>query len=160
MKLSLGHVSPTEYDLRTELLAPMDLGIEIIEQVPAVDAILIPVGGGSLLCGIAIAVKHLKPDTEIYGIETDKTCSMVESLRKNERIVLDIETTIADALAVNMVGVNTFHNIKGLIVVKEDWVARAVMHIVEDERFVVEGAGAVTVAAIMAGLFPNLKGKK
>ncbi|KOB70556.1 Threonine dehydratase/deaminase, partial [Operophtera brumata] len=81
----------------------------------AVDAILIPVGGGSLLCGIAIAVKHLKPDTEIYGIETDKTCSMVESLRKNERIVLDIETTIADALAVNMVGVNTFHNIKGLV---------------------------------------------
>ncbi|KAJ0173576.1 hypothetical protein K1T71_010725 [Dendrolimus kikuchii] len=139
-------------------------GIEILEQVPDVDAIIIPTGGGSLICGIAIAVKHLKPDTEIYGVETDKTCSMVESLRKNERIYLDIDTTIADGLAVNMVGVNTFHNLKGIvdkmIVVKEDWVARAIMHIVEQERFVVEGAGAVSVAALMAGLFPNLKGKK
>lgn len=140
------------------------IGIEIIEQMPAVDAILVPVGGGSLITGIAIAAKHLKPDTEVYGITTDKTCSMVEALRKNERIYLDIDTTIADGLAVNMVGINTFHNIKGvvdkMIVVKEDWVARAIMHLVEDEKYVVEGAGAVTIAAIMAGLFPNLKGKK
>ncbi|KAJ2953370.1 hypothetical protein O0L34_g960 [Tuta absoluta] len=141
------------------------VGIEIIEQVPTVDAILIPVGGGSLLAGVAIAIKHLKPDTEIYGIETDKTCSMVESLRKNERVFMEIEPgTIADSLAINMVGVNTFYNVKGLvdkmIVVKEDWVARAVMHIVEDERFIVEGGGSVAYAAILAGLFPNLKGKK
>lgn len=119
---------------------------------------------------------------------------MVESLRKNERVVLEIDTTIADGLAVNQVGVNTFHNAKGIvdkmvtihycyhancalrtnynintlrnihcslqIVVKEDWVARAIMHIVEEEKFVVEGGGAVAMAAIMAGLFPNLKGKK
>ncbi|XP_059050841.1 L-threonine ammonia-lyase-like [Achroia grisella] len=140
------------------------IGIEIIEQVPAVDAIVVPCGGGSLLCGIAISAKHLKPDTEIYGVETDKTCSMVESLRKNERIKMDMPSTIADGIAVPMVGVNTFYNIKGLvdkmIVVKEDWVARAIMHLVEEERFVVEGAGSVTIAAVMAGLFPNLKGKK
>ncbi|KAM3960493.1 L-threonine ammonia-lyase-like [Aphomia sociella] len=140
------------------------IGIEIIEQVPNVDAIIVPCGGGSLLCGIALAAKHLKPDTEIYvRVETDKTCSMVESLRKNERTKLDIPSSIADGIAVPLVGVNTFHNIKGvvdkMIVVKEDWVARAIMHLVEEERFVVEGAGAVTIAAIMAGLFPNLKGK-
>ncbi|XP_052756716.1 L-threonine ammonia-lyase-like, partial [Galleria mellonella] len=140
------------------------IGIEIIEQVPAVDAIIVPCGGGSLLCGIAISIKHLKPDTEIYGVETDKNCSMVESLRKNERIKMNISSTIADEIAVPMVGVNTFYNIKGLvdkmIVVKEDWVARAIMHIVKEEKLVVEGAGSVTIAAIMAGLFPNLKGKK
>ncbi|XP_060805269.1 L-threonine ammonia-lyase [Amyelois transitella] len=139
-------------------------GIEIIEQVPAVDAIIVPCGGGSLLSGIAIAAKHLKPDTEIYGVETDRTCSMVEALRKNERVRLNIDSTIADSLAINIVGVNTFHSLKGLVdkmvVVKEDWVARAIMHIVEEERFVVEGGGAVAIAAIMAGLFPNLKGKK
>ncbi|KAL0819570.1 hypothetical protein ABMA28_007661 [Loxostege sticticalis] len=139
-------------------------GIEIIEQVPAVDAILVPTGGGSLVAGIAVVAKHLKPDTEIYGITTDKTCAMVEALRKNERVKIDIESTIADGLAVNLVGVNTFHTLKGvldkMIVVKEDWVARAIMHLAEDERYVVEGAGAVSIAAIMAGLFPNLKGKK
>ncbi|KAL4717907.1 hypothetical protein ACJJTC_001325 [Scirpophaga incertulas] len=140
------------------------MGIEIIDQVPAVDAVLVPVGGGGLITGIGIAVKHLKPDTEIYGVTTDKTSSMVQSLRKNEIITLDIDTTIADGLAVNTVGVNAFYNLKGvvdkMIVVKEDWVARAIMHLVEDEKYVVEGAGAVTFAAIMAGLFPNLKGKK
>ncbi|XP_012544440.1 L-threonine ammonia-lyase [Bombyx mori] len=152
------------YDHPDVLAGQGSIGIEIIEQLPNVDAVLIPVGGGSLLTGIGISVKHLKPDTEIYGVETDKTCSMVESLRKNERIHLDIDSTIAEGLAVNVVGTNTFYNIKGLVdkivVVKEDWVARAIMHIVEEERFVVEGAGAVAVAAIMAGLFPNLKGKK
>ncbi|XP_068618949.1 L-threonine ammonia-lyase-like [Battus philenor] len=140
------------------------IGLEILEQVPDVDAIIVPVGGGSLITGIAVCTKHLKPTIQIYGVETDKTCSMVESLRKNERIFYPLDTTIADGLAVNKVGVNTFHTLKGIVdkmvVVKEDWVARAVMHIVEEERFVVEGAGAVSVAAIMAGLFPNLKGKK
>ncbi|CAG4954089.1 unnamed protein product [Parnassius apollo] len=139
-------------------------GVEILEQIPDVDAIIIPVGGGSLIAGVCAFSKHLKPNVEIYGVETDLTCSMVESLRKNERIYFPIDSTIADGLAVNKVGVNTFHTIKGLVdkmvVVKEDWVARAVMHIVEQERFVVEGSGAVSVAAVIAGLFPNLKGKK
>ncbi|KAG6455488.1 hypothetical protein O3G_MSEX009208 [Manduca sexta] len=140
------------------------VGLEIMEQVPAVDAIIVPTGGGSLLCGICIAAKHIKPDTEVYGVETDKTCSMTEALRKNERIYFAIDSTIADGLGVNMVGVNTFYNIKGhvdkMVVVKEDWVARGIMHIIEEERLVVEGAGATTLSAVMAGLFPNLKGKK
>ncbi|XP_045453268.1 L-threonine ammonia-lyase-like [Melitaea cinxia] len=141
------------------------IGIEIIEQVPEVDAVLVPVGGGSLVTGIAIAVKHLKPDTEVYGIQTEKTYSMVEALKRNERVKINIESTIADGLAVNLAGVNTFHNLKGgildkMVIVKEDWVARGIMHLVEEERYVVEGSAAVTIASIMAGLFPNLKGKK
>ncbi|XP_075982836.1 L-threonine ammonia-lyase-like [Anticarsia gemmatalis] len=141
------------------------VGIEIMEQVSGIDAVIVPCGGGSLLCGIAIVCKHLKPDIEIYGVETDKTASMVEALRKNERVHFNIEASIADGLGVNKVGVNTFYNLKQglvdkMVVVSEDWVARAIMHIVEEEKFVVEGAGAVCVAAIMAGLFPNLKGKR
>ncbi|KAH9639290.1 hypothetical protein HF086_014154 [Spodoptera exigua] len=140
------------------------IGIEIIDQLPDVDAVLVPCGGGSLLTGVAIAVKHLKPDTEVYGVETDKSCSMMEALKKNERVFVPIDSTIADALAVNKVGVNTFFSLKGMVdkmvVVKEDWVARAIMHIVEEEKFAVEGGGAVGVAALMAGLFPNLRGKK
>ncbi|KAJ8714085.1 hypothetical protein PYW08_007705 [Mythimna loreyi] len=140
------------------------IGIEVVEQLPSVDAVLVPCGGGSLLAGIAIAVKHLKPDTEVYGIVTDHTNSMVEALRKNERVFINLEPSIADGLSVNKVGVNTFFNLKGvvdkMVVVREDWVARAIMHIVEEEKVVVEGAGAVGIAAILAGLFPNLKGKK
>ncbi|XP_032521299.1 L-threonine ammonia-lyase-like [Danaus plexippus] len=141
------------------------IGIEIIEQVPDVDAVIVPVGGGSLLCGIAVAVKHLKPDTEVYGIQTEKAYSMVEALKRNERVKIVIDSTIADGLGVNLAGVNTFHNLKSgildkMVIVKEDWVARAIMHVVEEERYVIEGAAAVTIAAVMAGLFPNLKGKK
>ncbi|CAB3245691.1 unnamed protein product [Arctia plantaginis] len=143
------------------------VGIEIYEQLPEVDAVLAPCGGGSLLAGVAVAIKHLKPDTEVYGIETDKTCSMTESLKKNERVFLPIDSSIADGLAVNKVGVNTFYTIKGpppivdkMVVVNEDWVARAVMRLVEEEKFVVEGSGATGVAALIAGLLPNLKGKK
>ncbi|CAB3245694.1 unnamed protein product [Arctia plantaginis] len=142
------------------------VGIEILEQVPDVQAVLVPCGGGSLLAGVAVAIKHLKPDTEIYGIETDKTCSMAESLKKNERIFLPIDSTIAEGLAVNKVGVNTFHTLNAgglvdkMVVVNEDWVARTIMHIVEKEKYVVEGAGATSLASILAGLIPGLKGKK
>ncbi|XP_063628042.1 L-threonine ammonia-lyase-like [Cydia splendana] len=140
------------------------IGLEIVEQIPEIEAILVPVGGGSLCAGIATAAKYLKPDVEIYGVCTDKCTTMVESLKNNERTAVPIDSTIADGLGVPLIGVNTFHSLKGLldkmVVVKEDWVARAIMHIVEEERYVVEGAGAVAVAAIMAGLFPNLKGKK
>ncbi|KAJ8714084.1 hypothetical protein PYW08_007704 [Mythimna loreyi] len=140
------------------------VGIEILDQVPNVDAVLVPCGGGSLLAGVTVAVKHLKPDTEVYGVETEKTRSMTESFKKNERIFLPIDSSIADGLAVNKVGVNTFFTLKGIltkmVVVPEDWVARAIMHIIEEEKFNVEGAGAVGMAALMCGLLPNLKGKK
>ncbi|PZC77611.1 hypothetical protein B5X24_HaOG203167 [Helicoverpa armigera] len=139
------------------------IGIEVIEQVPNVDAILVPCGGGSLLAGTAIAIKHLKPDCEVYGVVTDKTYSMVEALKKNERVTIPLEPSIADGLAVNKVGANTFHNMRGfvdkMVVVREDWVARAIMHVIEEEKVVIEGAAAVGIAAIMAGLFPHLKGK-
>ncbi|KAJ8723859.1 hypothetical protein PYW07_007839 [Mythimna separata] len=183
------------------------VGIEIIEQVPNVDAVLVPCGGGSLLAGVAVAVKHLKPDVEVYlrrsgqcyaatsvrkhaarcrtwasrvaltagprtirrdvvGVESEKTRSMTESLKKNERIFLPMEFSIADGLAVNKVGVNTFHTLNNaglltkMVVVPEDWVARAIMHVTEEEKFNVEGAGAVGMAALMCGLLPNLKGKR
>uniref|UniRef100_A0A2A4J248 L-serine deaminase n=1 Tax=Heliothis virescens TaxID=7102 RepID=A0A2A4J248_HELVI len=139
------------------------IGIEVIEQVPNVDAILIPCGGGSLLVGTAIAIKHLKPDVEVYGVVTDKTFSMIEALKRNEPIFIPLEPTIADGLAVNKAGVNTFHNIRGvvdkMVVVREDWVARAIMRVIEEEKVVIEGAAAVGIASIMAGLFPHLKGK-
>ncbi|CAH2094552.1 unnamed protein product [Euphydryas editha] len=140
------------------------VGLEILEQVPDIDALLVPVGGGGLLAGVATAVKHLKPHVLVYGVETEKCPSMEVALMKDEPVSVEIRSTLADGLAVPTVGYNAFATIKPLIdrmiSVHEDWIARAILRLVEQEKFVVEGGGAVCVAAIMAGLVPELAGKK
>ncbi|XP_013200994.2 L-threonine ammonia-lyase [Amyelois transitella] len=140
------------------------VGLEIVEQVPDVDAVLVPVGGGGLLAGIAVAIKHLKPNVLIYGVETFKCASMLEAMNRNEPVGIDIRSTLADGLAVATVGYNAFFTAKPvtdkIITVKEEWLARAILRLVEQQKFVVEGAGAVGVAAIMAGLVPELANKK
>ncbi|KOB70557.1 Uncharacterized protein OBRU01_15002 [Operophtera brumata] len=132
------------------------VGLEIIEQVPDVDAVLVPVGGGGLLAGVATAIKHLKPNVLIYGVETEKCPSMREAMEHKQPVSVNIRSTLADGLAVPTVGYNAFVT----ITVNEDWLARAILRLVEQEKYVVEGGGAVGVAAIMAGLVPELAGKK
>ncbi|XP_026314655.1 uncharacterized protein LOC113226296 isoform X2 [Hyposmocoma kahamanoa] len=140
------------------------MGLEILEQVPDVDAILVPVGGGGLLAGVATAVKHLKPHVLIYGVETEKCPSMDNAIKNNGPLSVEIRSTLADGLAVPTVGYNAYFTVKHLldrmITVNEDWLARAILRLVEQEKYVVEGGGAVGVAAIMAGLVPELVGKK
>ncbi|KAI8424959.1 hypothetical protein MSG28_006865 [Choristoneura fumiferana] len=136
----------------------------IIEQVPDVDAVLVPVGGGGLLAGTATAIKHLKPHVLIYGVESEKCASMTEAINKGQPESVDIRSTLADGLAVPTVGYNAYFTSKTLIdrmiAVPEDWIARAILMLVEQEKYVVEGGGAVGIAAIMAGLVPELAGKK
>ncbi|GBP85809.1 hypothetical protein EVAR_65873_1 [Eumeta japonica] len=140
------------------------IGLEIVEQVPDVDAVLVPVGGGGLLAGVATAVKHLQPHVLIYGVETEKCPSMKSALNRGEPTSVAIKSTLADGLAVPTVGYNAFLTAKPLldklITVNEDWLARAILRLVEQQKCVVEGGGAVGVAAIMAGLTPELAGKK
>ncbi|KAL0819568.1 hypothetical protein ABMA28_007659 [Loxostege sticticalis] len=140
------------------------MGLEIVEQVPDVDAVLVPVGGGGLLAGVATAIKHLKPHVLIYGVETEKCPSMQFAIKSNEPTCVEIRSTLADGLAVPTVGYNAYRTVKNLIdhmiTVNEDWIARAILRLAEQEKYVVEGGGAVGVAAIMAGLVPELVGKK
>ncbi|KAJ8714086.1 hypothetical protein PYW08_007706 [Mythimna loreyi] len=140
------------------------VGLEIIEQVPEVDAVLVPVGGGGLLAGVATAIKHLKPHVLIYGVETEKCPSMQSAMKHEEPVSVEIRSTLADGLAVPTVGYNAFATVKSIvdrmITVNEDWIARAILRLIEQEKYVVEGGGAVCVAAIMAGLVPELAGKK
>ncbi|XP_023934762.2 L-threonine ammonia-lyase [Bicyclus anynana] len=140
------------------------VGLEILEQVPDVHAVLVPVGGGGLVAGVATAIKHLQPHVLIYGVETEKCPSMKMAIKNEEPFSVDIRSTLADGLAVPTVGYNAFLTVKPLIdqmiTVNEDWIARAILHLVEQEKYVVEGGGAVGVAAIMAGLVPELAGKK
>ncbi|XP_049877915.1 L-threonine ammonia-lyase-like [Pectinophora gossypiella] len=140
------------------------VGLEILEQVPDVDAVIVPVGGGGLLAGVGTAIKHLKPHVLIYGVETEKCPSMKTAIKNDGPVSVEIRSTLADGLAVPTVGYNAYRTVKSvidrMITVNEDWIARAILRLVEHQKYVVEGGGATGVAAIMAGLVPELAGKK
>ncbi|XP_073999687.1 serine racemase [Rhodnius prolixus] len=140
------------------------LGLEIVEQVQNIDAIIVPVGGGGLIAGVALAVKTLYPHITIIGVESERCSSFSEALNAGKPVEVPIKSTLADGLAVPTVGINAFATaaplIDKMVVVKEEWIAIAILRLVELEKCVVEGAGASGLAAILAGQLPELKGKK
>lgn len=140
------------------------IGLEIIEEMPEVEAIVVPVGGGGLIAGVAFAVKSLRPDIKVYGVQAEGAPSMAESLRKHERVHLDSVSTIADGIAVKEPGDLTFELCKeyvdDIVTVSEDEIASAILSLIEQQKLVAEGAGATAVAA--AAMFNRLPidGKK
>ncbi|XP_067617595.1 L-threonine ammonia-lyase [Eurosta solidaginis] len=140
------------------------IGLEILEQVPNPDAVIIPVGGGGLIAGIATAIKAVSPTTKVIGVESEKCPSFSNAMENNGPIHTPSENTLADGLAVPKVGYNAFITamplIDKLVVVKEEWIALAILRLVEEEKCVVEGAGASGFAAILAGHLNELKGKR
>ncbi|CAG9807557.1 unnamed protein product [Chironomus riparius] len=140
------------------------IGLEIVEQCDGADAVVVPVGGGGLIAGIATAIKTLSPNTKIIGVESDKCPSFSKALEHGGPIYTKNHATLADGLAVPKVGVNAYKTIVPLldkmIVVKEEWIALAILRLVEMEKCVVEGAGASGLAAILAGHLDEYKGKK
>ena len=139
------------------------IGLEIIEEMPDVDAIVVPIGGGGLISGIAFTVKTLRPDIKIYGVQAAGAPSMEESLKKNHIMHLDSVSTIADGIAVKEPGVNTFDicqkYVDEVVTVTDDEIATAILYLVEKQKLVSEGAGAVPLAAVMAGKIP-VEGQK
>lgn len=152
------------YDHPHILAGQGTMGLEIIEQVPDVDAVVIPVGGGGLIAGAALAIKNLKPSVKIIGVESERCASFSEAMKAGKPVRTEVSSTIADGLAVPTVGVNAFATAKDLIdkmvVVKEEYIALAILRLVELEKAIVEGAGATGLAAILEGLLPELEGKK
>lgn len=140
------------------------LGLEISEQVQDIDAVIVPIGGGGLIAGVALALKTLHPEIKIIGVESERCASYSKALDNGEPAMVDIQSTLADGLAVPMVGYNAFATAKSLvdkvIVVKEEWIAIAILRLVELEKCVVEGAGAAGLAAILAGQLDELIGKR
>lgn len=139
------------------------IGLEIIEQLPDVEAIVVPVGGGGLVSGIAYAVKTLRPDVKIYGVQAKGAPSMKESLDAGNRVRLESVSTIADGIAVKEPGKLTFElcnkYVDGMVTVSDDEVAAAILALLEKQKIVAEGAGAVSVAAVMFNKLP-VDGKK
>jgi threonine dehydratase len=129
------------------------LGIEMLEQVGELDALVIPVGGGGLIGGVACAVKEINPRIRIIGVQTSKLPSMQAALRENAVTTLPAEKTIADGIAVRAAGVHTFPLVRkyvdDIVTVDEEEIANAILLLLEKEKTLAEGAGAVAAAAVL-----------
>lgn len=134
------------------------IGLEILDDMPDVDTVIVPIGGGGLIAGVAFAMKTLKPDVKVYGVQAEGAPSMAESLKQHRRIHLDAVSTIADGIAVKEPGSLTFDlcekYVDGIATVSEDEIAAAILALIEQQKLVAEGAGAVSVAAAMFGKVP------
>jgi len=134
------------------------VGLEILEQLPDVDAIVCPVGGGGLIAGIAKAVKEQKPSIKIYGVEANACPSMKQSLLKNKLVTVDSSPTMADGIAVKRPGVHPFQLAKeyvdDMVTVDEMEIAQTMLMLLERNKLLVEGSGAVALAALLYEKLP------
>lgn len=139
------------------------IGLEILKQLPDVEAIVVPIGGGGLIAGLAFAVKSIRPEVKVYGIQAAKAPCVFESLQSGTRVVLDEVPTFADGIAVKKPGHKTLELIKEyvdeVVTVSEDEIAAAILALMEKEKLIAEGAGAASVAAAMFNKLP-VQGKK
>ncbi len=139
-------------------------GLEVVAQVPDLDAVIVPVGGGGLLAGVSLAVKTLRPQARVIAVEADHVASFSAALRAGQPVRIETSPTLADGLAIAQVGSNAFaiareHTDK-LVLVNEEQIALAILRIVELDKGVVEGAAATTLAACLSGQLPELAGKR
>lgn len=139
------------------------IGLELIDQLDEFDAVVVPVGGGGLISGVAFALKSLNPRIKVYGVQAAGAASMVQSLHDNKREILDSVSTIADGICVKEPGELTFDicrkYVDDIVTVSEDEICAAILQLLEKEKVVAEGAGATSVAAVMFNKIP-VKGKK
>ncbi len=139
------------------------MALEILEQVPSVDAIVVPVGGGGLLSGIGTVIRHDKPGVTLVGVEPVNAASLTAGLAQGKPVSVKLSSTLADGLAVPMIGALPFAILQKVVdqvvTVDEATIALAILRLIELEKSVVEGAGAAPLAAFLAGKLDNLKGK-
>ena len=139
------------------------IGLEILSQNPFIEAVLVPIGGGGLIGGIACAIKETNPKIKIVGVQTSRIPSMIAALAQHEPVTLPAATTIADGIAVRRAGVHTLPLVEkyvdDVVTVEEEEIASAILYLLEREKTVAEGAGATAVAALLHNK-TKLRGKK
>lgn len=152
------------YDDAAIIAGQGTLGLEILEQVPDMEAVIVPLGGGGLAAGVSLAIKSLRPDVQIIGVEPQAVPSFSASLAAGRPVAVPVQHTLADGLAVGTVGERAFaiarDRVDRVVGVSEEELALAVLRLVELEKSVVEGAGAAALAACMAGRMPELAGRR
>ena len=139
------------------------IGLEILDQLPDADAVVVPVGGGGLIAGIAYTIKQINPNCKVYGVQAAGAPSMEQSIIDDEITTLPRVQTIADGIAVKTPGDMTYDLVKkyvdGIFTVSDDEIALAILTLLEQQKLIAEGAGAVPVAAVLAGKIPDIQGK-
>lgn len=160
---SMGYTFIHPFDDENVIAGQGTIGLELLEQLPDMDAVIVPVGGGGLISGVAYAIKTLNPRIKIYGVQAYGAPSMSRSLEHHHIERLNSVATIADGIAVKEPGELTYdicsHYIDGVVTVSEDEICAAILALIEQHKLIAEGAGAVSVAAAMFNKVP-VEGKK
>ena len=139
------------------------IGAEILAELPDAEVIVCAVGGGGLISGVALAAKAINPNVKVYGVQAEGAASMYEAIKAGGPVSLAGVSTFADGIAVKKAGSITYgivsKYVDGIVTVSEDEIAGAILTMIEKQKMISEGAGAVSVAAVMTGKIP-CKGKK
>lgn len=164
LKETRGYTFIHPFDDEDVIAGQGTIGLEILGQLQGVDAIVVPVGGGGLIAGVAFAVKSVNPNVKVYGVQASGAPGMLNALRDNRVESLSAVSTIADGIAVKQPGALTFDlcrkYVNGVVTVSDEEIAAAILVLIEKQKMIAEGAGATPLAAVLAGKLPELKGKK
>jgi threonine dehydratase len=140
------------------------LGLEMLEQMDSLDAVVIPIGGGGLIAGVACALKETTRRTRVIGVQTLRLPSMKAAVERHALVTLPANKTIADGIAVRCAGARTFPLVENyvdeIVTVDEEEIANAILQLLEKEKILAEGAGAVAVAALLNDRIPRSDGDK
>lgn len=151
------------YDDDMVMAGQGSIGLEILEQLPDVEAVIVPIGGGGLISGVAFAIKALRPEVKVYGVQAAGAASMYKAYHEKHYCTLDYVKTLADGIAVKTPGEHTYEIISkyvdDIVTVSEDEISAAILTLMEKQKLVAEGAGATPVAAALFNKLP-IAGKK
>lgn len=163
LKESEGYTFVHPFDDENVIAGQGTIALEILKDLDNIDAIVVPVGGGGLISGIAYTAKQIRPSVKVYGVQVSGAPSMYNSIRDGEIERLDSVSTIADGIAVKQPGENTYALVKEYVdeiaLVTDDEVSSAILALIEKQKMIAEGAGAAAVAAVMFDKF-DLKDKR
>ena len=159
----MGYTFVHPFDDEAVIAGQGTIGLEIANDIDDIDAVIVPIGGGGLISGVAYTLKSIRPSIKVYGVQAAGAPSMFNSLKSGNIECLESVSTIADGIAVKQPGEHTFELINKYVddiaLVTEDEIAGAILELIEKQKMIAEGAGAVSVAAAMFNKFP-IQGKK
>lgn len=159
----MGYTFVHPFDNEDVIAGQGTIGLEILNELQNIDAVVVPIGGGGLISGIAYTIKHLSPKTKVYGVQAEGAASMFNSIKHGKRERLSSVSTFADGIAVKEPGENTFDlcskYVDDIVTVSEDEISSAILAMIEQHKMIAEGAGAVAVAAVMFDKLP-VEGKR
>lgn len=163
LKDERGYTFVHPFDDENVIAGQGTIGLEIVNELDNLDAVIVPIGGGGLISGVAYAIKSIRPSIKVYGVQAAGAASMFNAVNHGKIERLDRVSTIADGIAVKQPGEITFDMVSKYVddiaLVTEDEISSAILALIEKQKMIAEGAGAVSVAAAMFGKFP-IAGKR